>query len=176
MSAQLVRGAQRSVWALRATLAVGLIAALLAGVGAGDTPPPVVVVVVVLGAVLSAFRPERLSLPITMGLVLVWWALELHGHVPALVLVVAACLLASHVAAVLLAYGPPTLPLDPGLGLLWLARGSLAWLAALVVWVVARAYTGHGTPTLFWLSGLAAAVLGAVVAGATTPLRGQDDR
>lgn len=176
MSAQPVRGAQRSVWALRGAVFLGVVAALLAGVGAGDTPPPVVVVVVVLGALLSAFRPEHLSLPLTMGLVVVWWALELHGHTPALVLAVAACLLAAHVAAVLLSYGPPTLPLDPRLGLLWLARGALAWLAALTVWVVARAYTGHGTPTLFWLAGLAAAVVAAVVAGATAPLREQEDR
>lgn len=174
MSTTLVRDAQRSVWLLRGVLFLGVVAALLAGVGAGDTPPPVVVVVVVLGALLSAFRPEHLSLPLTMGLVVVWWALELHGHTPALVLAVAACLVAAHVAAVLLSYGPPTLPVDPSLGLLWFARGALSWLAALMVWVVARAYSGHGTPTLFWLSGLGAAVGAAVVAGVTAPLRGQE--
>jgi hypothetical protein len=156
--------------------AVSVLVALLAGVGVGDTPPPVVVVVVVLGALASAFRPEHLSLSITLGLVVVWWALELHGSMPAVVLVVAAGLLLAHVGATLLSYGPPSLPLDRGLTLLWVARAGLAWLAALAVWVVARVYSGHGTPALFWLAGLAAGVVGAVVAGAAAPLRDHADR
>jgi hypothetical protein len=176
VSERLVRGAQPGVWVLRAVTAVSVLVALLAGVGVGDTPPPVVVVVVVLGALGSAFRPEHLSLSITLGLVVVWWALELHGSMPAVVLVVAAGLLLAHVGATLLSYGPPSLPLDRGLTLLWVARAGLAWLAALAVWVVARVYSGHGTPALFWLAGLAAGVVGAVVAGAAAPLRDHADR
>lgn len=176
MSERLARGAQPGVWVLRAVTAGAVLGALLAGVGVGDTPPPALVVVVALGALLSVFRPEHLSLPITLGLVVFWWGLELHGSMPAVLLVVAACLLAAHVGAVLLSYGPPALPVDRGLTLLWVARASLAWLAALGVWVVARAYSGHATPALFWLAGLAAGVVGAVVAGATAPLRDQADR
>jgi hypothetical protein len=176
VSERLVRGAQPGVWVLRAVTTASVLVALLAGVGAGDTPPPVLVVVVVLGALLSAFRPEHLSLSITLGLVVVWWALELHGSMPAVVLVVAAALLLAHVAATLLSYGPPSLPVNRALTLVWVARAGLAWLAALAVWVVARAYSGHGTPTLFWLAGLAAGIVGAVVAGAAAPLRGQDGR
>ena len=38
--------------------------------------------------------------------------------------------------------------------LLWVAAGRLVWLAALVVWVVARAYSGaRRRPTSFWLAG-----------------------
>lgn len=176
MSERLVAGAQPGVWVLRAVTAGSVIAALLAGVGVGDTPPPVLVVLVVLGALLSALRPEHLSLSITLSLVVFWWALELRGSVPVVVLVVAAFLLLAHVGGILLSYGPPSLPLDRGLTLLWVARAGLAWLAALAIWVVARSYSGHVTPTLFWLSGLAAGVVGAVVAGAAAPLRGQADR
>lgn len=163
----MIRGAQPSVWVLRAVIALGVMVSLLAGVWTGYTPPVALVVVVAMGALLSPFRPEHLSLTITTGLVVFWWALQLRGEVPGSVLVVAAALIATHVAATLLAYGPPVLPVQPELALLWTVRGALAWLAALVVWVVARTYTGHATPSLFWLSGLAAAVIAAVVAGVT---------
>jgi len=166
-----IRGAQPSVWVLRAVITVGVMVSLLAGVWDGYTPPVALVVVVAMGALFSPFRPEHLSLTITSGLVVFWWALQLRGEVPGPVLVVAAALIATHVAATLLAYGPPALPVQPDLALLWTARGALAWLAALVVWVVARTYTGHGTPSLFMLSGLAAAVIASVVAGVTVAPR-----
>jgi hypothetical protein len=176
VSERLVRGAQPGVWVLRAVTAASVLGALFAGVGVGDTPPVVLVVLVVMGALLSVFRPEHLSLSIILGLVIAWWGLELRGSMPVVVLVVAACLLLAHVGGVLLSYGPPSLPLDRALTLLWVARAGLAWLAALAVWVVARAYSGHGTPALFWLAGLTAAVVGAVVAGAAAPLRGETER
>jgi hypothetical protein len=68
------------------------------------------------------------------------------------------------------------MPVDPQLTLLWTMRGVMTWTAALLVWVVARAYTGHGSPELYWLAGLGAAVVGAVAAGATAPLRHQEQR
>lgn len=154
---------------LRAVIALGVMVSLLGGVWAGYTPPVALVVVVAMGALFSPFRPEHLALTITTGLVVFWWALQLRGEVPGAVLVVAAAVIATHVAATLLAYGPPALPVEPDLALLWTVRGALAWLAALVVWVVARTYTGHGTPSLFWLSGLVAAVIAAVVVGVTLP-------
>ena len=55
--------------------------------------------------------------------------------------------------------------------MLWVPRAAAVWLAALVVWLTARAYTGHATPTLFWLAGLAAALVGAVVAAVVIPTR-----
>ena len=169
----MIRGAQPSVWVLRAVMFAGLAVALLAGEGEGYTPPVLLIVVVLLGALMSVFRPEHLSVSITMGLVVFWWALQLRGEMPGVVLVVAAALVAGHVSATLLSYGPPSLPLDPELALLWVARGGLGWLAALGVWVVARVYSGHGTPSLFWLSGRAAVVVAAVVAGTIAPLRSE---
>ena len=172
----MILGAQPGVWALRAVMVVGVAVALLAGARQGYTPPVALCVVVVLGALLSAFRPEHLTLSIVIGLVVFWWALQLRSEMPGVVLVVAAALMAAHVAATLLAYGPPSLPVDPELAVLWAVRGVLAWAAALVVWVVARAYTGHGTPSLFWLTGLAAAVVAAVVAGSAVPPGGASPR
>lgn len=167
----LLRATPRGVWLLRGIVGGGVVLALLAGVPEGYRPPVLLVLVVLAGAVFSAFRPEHLSLPITMGLTLAWWALELGGEMPVAVLVAAAGLTASHVAAVLLGYGPPALPVEPRLAVLWASRALLAWVASLVVWGVARTYSGHGTPALFWLSGLAATLVGAVLVGAAAPVR-----
>lgn len=170
------RGARPSVWAMRGVLVAGLVLALLGGIPEGYTPPVVLVALVVAGALLAAFRPEHLGHSVTMGLVLAWWALQLRTEMPVAALVVAAGLTVAHVAATVLGYGPPALPVDSALALLWSGRAAMTWTAALVVWVVARTYTGHGSPALFWLTGLAAALLGAVAAGVTAPLRGQESR
>ncbi len=172
----MVRGAHRSVWTLRGVLVAGAVVALFAGVPEGYAPPISLVVFVLAGALLSSFRPEHLALLITLAALVVWWAYVPRGEMPVAVLVAAAGLIVTHVAGVLLAYGPPALPVSPALALLWTGRAVLAWVAALVVWGVARTYAGHGTPALFWLAGLTAALVGAVVAGAATPMRGQGSR
>lgn len=176
MSASMMRGTPVSVWVLRVVLAASLVLALLAGVPQGYTPSVFVVVVVVIGALLSMIRPEHLGVSVTMGLVIAWWAVQLRSEMPVAVLVVAAALVVAHVAATLLGYGPPTLPLDPALAVLWVTRGVMVWTAGLAVWVVARAYDGHGSPALFWLVGLTAALVGAIAAGVTTPIRGKESR
>ena len=172
----LVRGAHRTVWAVRAVLVSGIVVALFAGVPEGYHPPVALIVVVVAGAAVSAFRPEHLSLAITMGVVVIWWAFAHGNEMPVAVLVAAGGLVATHVAGIVLAYGPPALPVAPEVALLWTGRAVLVWVAALIVWGVARTYAGHGTPTVFWLTGLAAALAGAVVAGLAIPIRGQGVR
>jgi hypothetical protein len=169
-------GALPGVWALRGILVAGLLLALLAGIPEDYTPPVVLVMVVAAASVLSAFRPEHLVVSITMGVVIVWWGLQLHTEMPVAVLVVAAALLGSHVAATLLAYGPTSLAIDPALAVLWTMRAALTWTAGLAVWAVARAYAGHGSPGTFWLTGLAAALVGAIVAAIATPIRGKEAR
>jgi hypothetical protein len=164
---------QRTVWVGRGVLVAGVLLGLLAGVPAGYDPPVLFVVVVALAALLSAFRPEHLVLSLTLAAVVVWWTSQVRTDMPAAILVAAAGLTIAHVTATVLAYGPPTLRVDPRLALLWAARGALVWVAALVVWGVARAYSGHGTPALFWLTGLAAAVVGSVAAGIAMPVQRQ---
>jgi hypothetical protein len=174
LSTPLRRGTMPSVWVLRGVLAAGLVLALVAGIPEGYTPPVLLVGVVVAGALVAAFRPDSLGVSVTMGVVIFWWALQLRSEMPGAVLVSAAGLVVAHVAATLLTYGPVNLQVDPQLALLWAMRGAMTWTAALAVWAVARAYTGHGSPTLFWLAGLAAAVVGAVVAGVAAPLRSEE--
>lgn len=166
--------AARSVWVLRAVLVVGALLALLAGVPSGLTPPLLVVVVVVLGALLTAFRPERLAGSVTLGIIVVFWALQLHGEVPATVLVAAVGMVTVHVAATLVSYGPPWMPIPREVLTGWLVRGVLVWVAAPLVWLVARVYADRATPTTFWLAGLAAALAGAVVAAVVVPTRGEE--
>jgi hypothetical protein len=164
------------MWVLRAMVAVGLLLATLAGIPEGYHPPVVLVAVVAGSSVVSAFRPDHLVLSVTMGVVIAWWALQLDTEMPVAVLVVAAALMLTHVAATLLAYGPTSLPVDPALAVLWTMRGGMTWTAGLGVWAVARAYEGHGSPATFWLTGLAAALVGAVVAAVATPIRGKEAR
>jgi hypothetical protein len=170
------RGAMPGVWVLRGILVAGLMLALVAGIPEDYTPPVALVVLVAAASVLSAFRPEHLIVSITMGIVIVWWALQLHAEMPVAVLVVAAGLIVAHVAATLLAYGPTSLPVDSALAVLWSMRAAMTWTAGLAVWAVARAYSGHGSPATFWLTGLAAAFVGAVVAAVATPTRGKEAR
>ena len=176
MNEPLKEGTMPSVWVLRGVLAAATLLALLAGIPEDYTPPTFVVVVVAVGATVSMFRPEHLGLSITSGIVILWWALELRSDMPVAVLVVAAGLIIAHVAATLLAYGPPSLAVDPALVVLWGMRAAMTWTAALAVWVVARAYSGHGSPELFWLAGLAAAGAGAVVGAVVAPLRDKESR
>jgi hypothetical protein len=167
-------GVARSVWVVRAVGLLGLMVGLLAGIPEGDTPPLAVVAVVLLGGVLAALRPDHLGVSTTMGVVLVWWAIELHTQVPAGTLVAAAGLVTAHVAGTLLSYGPRFMPIPAELATLWAVRGFLVWLAAPVVWFVARVYADHATPTSYWLAGLTMALIGAVVAAVVVPTRGGD--
>jgi hypothetical protein len=71
---------------------------------------------------------------------------------------------AAHVSAVLAAYGPPELPLDPQLLRTWLRRGLLSLLAAPLVWLVVAAIDDQPEPAGVWVAALVAATVGAVVA------------
>jgi hypothetical protein len=158
-----------SVWVVRGVVILGLLLGVLGGVPEGYTPSAVLVLVVLLGGVLAAFRPDHLGVSVTMGIVLVWWAVQLHTQVPAGCLMAAAGLVSAHVACTLLGYGPQFMPIPADLAVTWAVRGFLVWLAAPVVWFVARVYADHAIPTSFWLTGLAAALIGAVVAARVVP-------
>lgn len=165
----MIRSTRPSVWVLRALVLLGLMVALYAAAPEGFVPSPFLTVVVLVAGIGSALRPEYFVSIATPTIVLVWWALVVQSAFPDGTLVAAAALLTSHVAAVLLGYGPPTMPVGADLVLLWLPRGAAVWLAALMVWFTAHAYSGHATPSEFWLTGLAAAIVGAVVAAVVLP-------
>ena len=173
----MIRRVPRVVWVLRCIAALGPLVALWAAAPEGLVPAPFVVVVVVLAGVAYAFRPEHFIGPIVLAVVLLWWALHVGPSMPVGAMVAAAAIIASHVAGVLLGYGPPRTPVGPDLVRPWVVRGASVWLAAPVVWIAARAYGGQASPTSFWLAGLAVALVGAVVGAVVVPTRDmQEDR
>ncbi len=169
----MIRGVPPSVWALRAVVALGPLVALLAAVPQGQVPSLWLVGLVAVGSVGFAFVPEYALGTLVMLVVLLWWARSLGTTVPATAMLAAAALLASHVAAMLLGYGPPTMGVRRDLVLLWALRAAAVWVAAPVIWFVAGVYDGHASPTLFWLAGLATALVGAVVAAVVVPTQNE---
>jgi hypothetical protein len=167
----MIRRVPWSVWCLRAVAALGPLVALWAGAPEGFVPSTFVVVVTAGLGVAYAFLPEHFIGPIVLVVVLLWWSLNVGGSMPGGALVAAAALVASHVAGVLLGYGPSRMAVRADLVVPWLVRGALVWLAAPVVWVAARAYSGQASPTSYWLAGLAVALVGAVVAAVRVPTR-----
>jgi hypothetical protein len=166
-----IRGVPRTVWALRSTVVLGPVVALTAAAPQGYAPSGFVVVLVLLAALGWAFAPDHVLGGVSLLVVLVWWAVAVGEALPVASLVAAAGLLLSHTAATVLGYGPPRTRIAPRLLATWARRASAVWVVALVIWVVADAYSGHATPPSFWLLGLAAALIGAVVAALRAPMR-----
>jgi hypothetical protein len=156
-------GTTRPVIALRAlVVALPCIALALA---IPEVPHWFVLVTVPLSASVWARTPDHAVGIVPLVLVAGWWAA--HGVVDWRVLVVAVLLLGAHVSAVLLSYGPGTLPVDPRLVRLWLRRGLLALVPAPVAWLALRGIDPALAPSWLWL---ATASLTAVVLLATARL------
>ena len=113
-------------------------------------PHVLVVVAVVLCAALWARTPDHLAGGIALALVMVWWTA--HGVLDWRVLVVGVMLLAAHVVATLLSYGPAALPVDPSLALLWVRRGLLALVPLPITWVSLRGLDAGLAPPWVWMS------------------------
>jgi hypothetical protein len=127
---------------LRLMVLAGVLAALAAAVGAGARPSTWLQVVVVGLAAVTAVRPESVAGVVALGGTAYAWALAPEPLSP-LVLVVAAGMLLTHIAALVAAQGPALLLVDPGQVRLWLGRGFLLWLAAAAVWGLALAVEHH---------------------------------
>ncbi len=150
--------------ALRSLIAAGpLVAVLVSGLD-GELPPPWLVVIVGAFSVAHALLPDSQLGTTAALLALGWWALGPIAALPASLLLAATALLVAHVSAVLAAYGPPDLPLDPPLLRTWLRRGLLSLLAAPLVWVAVAAIDDQPEPAGIWVAALLAASVGAVVA------------
>ena len=108
--------------------------------------------------------PESMLGTACLGLVVVWWSLAARDAVPLTALLAAALLLSAHVAAALLSYGPPALPIGRPLLRLWLRRAAVVGAAAPLVWVVAVVVDGQPEPPGIWLAGLGCAIVVCVVA------------
>ena len=141
-------GTTRPVTALR-VLVVALPCLALA-LALPEVPHWFVLVTVPLSAVVWARTPDHAVGIVPLVLVAGWWTS--HGVVDWRVLVVAVLLLGAHVSAVLLSYGPGTLPVDPRLVRLWLRRALLALVPVPVAWLAVRGLDPDLAPSWLWLA------------------------
>ena len=159
-------GVTAPVVVLRALLLVLPCAAL--GLALPQWPHGLVVAGVVLSAAGWAWFPDHAVGVVPLALVAGWWAV--HDVVDWRLLVVGVLLAAAHVAAVLASYGPATLPIDPRLTRLWLARGLFALVPLPVTWLAVRVLDPELAPSGLWLlTGVAAVGLLLVTARLTRP-------
>lgn len=114
-----------------------------------EVPDGLVVTGVVLSAAGWAWFPDHAVGVVPLALVAGWWAV--HGVVDWRLAVVGVLLVAAHIAATLVSYGPATLALDPDLARLWVVRGLLALVPLPVTWLAVRALDPALAPSWLWL-------------------------
>jgi hypothetical protein len=162
----------RSGWVLRAVIFVAPLVALLAGVPQGHTPPPWLVTIVAAFSLAFAVMPEHYVGSATLVIVVSWWVVSVRDGLPLSSAVAAAGLLTAQLAGTVAAYGPPRLPPDRGVVLLWTRRGVLLWSAAGITWLVVVAEDGRATSASYWVGGMVAGLVLAVLATALYPSAG----
>jgi hypothetical protein len=151
--------------ALRGVILVAPVLALLAA-RPEDLPHGWFVALTVVLSIGFAAMPESALGTACLVLVVTWWALAAPDGVPLGTIPAAVLLLATHVSAVLLSYGPAALPIGAALVRRWLRRAALVALAAPLVWVFAQLVDGQPEPPGVWVFGLASAVVVCIVAAA----------
>jgi hypothetical protein len=156
--------------ALRVVVALGPVVALALGGVARNGPAWWAILLVGGFSVAFALRPDGPYGSVAIVLVVGWWALGPRTAVPGVVVAAAGALVAAHVAATLVAYGPRTLPITRPLGLLWLRRGLLAFAAAPAVWLVATSLRRAPQPVDIWIAGLVVVLAGSVAGALLFPL------
>ncbi|WP_246856249.1 hypothetical protein [Nocardioides xinjiangensis] len=147
-------GVTATVVALRALLLVLPCAAL--ALALPEVPHGTVLAGVVVSAAAWAWLPDHAVGVVPLAIVAGWWAA--HGVVDWRVLVVGALLVAAHVAATVVSYGPATLPVDRRLARRWSARGLLALVPLPVTWLAVRGLDPGAAPSWLWLAAAATTV------------------
>jgi hypothetical protein len=155
---------------LRAVILVAPVLALLTARPA-DLPNGWFVVLTLVLSLGFAAMPESALGTVCLGVVVLWWALAASDGVPVAAIPAALLLLATHLAAVLLSYGPPALPIGTALLGRWLRRGTGVAVAAPLVWLVAVVVDDQPEPPGIWISGLACAVVVCIVAATAVTMR-----
>ncbi len=172
------RGWTPGQWAVRAVVVAGPLAALYARGLAVDAPPLWLGILVLLVSTGWALQPESVVGVVALMLVGWSWAAGDPDGVPAAALLAAAAMVAAHLAALVAGYGPPRLPVAPGVVRLWGVRGVLVLTPAALVWLVAQGVGQLPDSGTVWVVGLAVAVSVVVVAVAVvqTLMPQEDDR
>ena len=147
---------RRSTFGLRLVVLLGPVLALLGTGLSGPSPRGWLIALTVALALGFAAMPESALGTSVLCLVVVWWGLALDdvSGVPVEAAGAAVALLAAHVSALVMSYGPTGLPMNGAVLRTWLRRGLL----------LAAAVDGQPEPPGIWVAGLAAAVVVCVVA------------
>jgi hypothetical protein len=148
----------------RAWIVLGTLVATLATGPAGHWPPWWVLVAILALAVGFAGLPDSSAGAGTLVAVLCWWTLSLSTGVGPMALVAAAALVSVHVAALLAASGPGSMPIDAGLLRVWVRRGALVLLATPLLLALAAAVGDDPAERDLWVLGVGAALIATVVA------------
>ncbi|MEO6510392.1 MAG: hypothetical protein ABIO16_05325 [Nocardioides sp.] len=165
-------------WALRAAMVLGPLVAIFARTGPLGAPPAWLVVVVVVMGAGWALLPESILGAITLLVVGLAWASGQDEVVPAAAVVAALAMLAAHLAALVVGYGPPRLPVAPAVVRLWALRGACVFVAAPVVWLLGRTVRDLPGSGSAWVVGMVVAFSVTIVAAAATQSalpRGDDE-
>ncbi|WP_341926580.1 hypothetical protein [Nocardioides psychrotolerans] len=164
MIGQAIRSWSRGQWALRLVVLTGPVLATWAAGLTGDPPGRLALGVVVVASLGFAVFPESAVGTIAFATVLLTWGLGSSPSTPPEAVLAAGALVASHVSALVVSYGPDDVPLDRRLTLTWLVRGSALFLVAPVVWLLATGLEGQPEPAGLWVAAVAALAVAAVVA------------
>jgi hypothetical protein len=161
-------GWTRGQWAARAVVLLGPMLALLALWPSAGPPPLWLAGLTLLVSAGWALAPDSVIGAVAMLIVGFAWASGLEQRLPVSALVAAAALLAAHLAAVVASYGPGRLPVPPAVARLWVMRGVLLVMAAVVVWVLAVAVRELPVSASVWVIGLVVTLSVILVATAAT--------
>lgn len=129
----------------------------------GVSPDPKLVILVLGLGVFAALAPESTAGVVLLGVVIAWWGLAFRDLDHPAMIAAAACVLATHLCLTITAYGPPSLPLDRALLLLWVRRGVLVFVPVPVLYWVALLLRDQPAPPGMWVIGMLT-ILGAAVA------------
>ena len=170
----MTRDSIRGHLVLRLVILVGPVLALLAGAPAGHTAQPLPLGIVVLLSAWSALSTESHVLTLASLIVLGWWAVAFDRDVPVWTVGAAAALLAAHVAALLVGYGPVREPMPREVVLLWARRGVLLLTSAPLLALVAHGLGDQPISADVWVLGLL--VFGGAVVAASQLMATDTDR
>ena len=115
-----------------------------------EVPHLAVVTLVVVCSVWWASSPDHPAGAVALLLVAGWWTAR--GVVDWHVLVAGVLIVAAHVVATVMSYGPATLAVDPHLARLWLRRGLLVLVPMPVTYVAVRGLDPQLAPSWVWMA------------------------
>lgn len=115
-----------------------------------EVPHWAVVVLVVACTAWWAHTPDHPTGVVALLLVAGWWTV--HGVLDWRILVVGVLLLAAHVVATLLSYGPATLAVETRLAWLWLRRGVVTLVPMPITYAALRGLDADLAPSWLWMA------------------------